>query len=168
MFGDALCSFNPIYGQGMTVAALQADGASPELRRRRFDARRFFRAAARPIGDAWDLATGSDLSLPEVPGPRPRKVRMLNAYVDRVLRAAEHDPTVARAFLRTIAMLDRPPSLLRPTIAARVARAGLRRSPAERPTNVPEGAADDVRVGVVTAGTAGRVNGAFDQHVHTN
>ena len=134
VFGDAICSFNPIYGQGMTVAALQAVALRNEVRRRRLDARRFFRAAARPVGDAWDLATGSDLSLPEVPGPRSRKVRILNAYVERLLRAAEEDPTVARAFLRTIAMLDRPPSLLRPTIAARVTRAGLA---AHRPTGGP-------------------------------
>lgn len=121
VFGDAICSFNPIYGQGMTVAALQAVALRRELQRRRFSALRFFRAAARPVGDAWDLATGSDLSLPEVPGPRTPKAKVLNAYVDRVLQAAERDATVSRAFLRTIGMLDRPPSLLRPSIALRVA-----------------------------------------------
>ena len=156
MFGDAICSFNPIYGQGMTVAALQAVALRDEVRRRRLDARRYFRAAAGPVGDAWDLATGSDLSLPEVPGPRSRKVRILNAYVERVLRVAEDDPTVARAFLRTIAMLDRPPSLLRPTIAARVARAGLRGAPSDRPPAVPAGTGSDARIGVATAGAAGR------------
>ena len=122
VFGDAICSFNPIYGQGMTVAALQADALRGELRRRRFSATRFFKAASRPVGDAWDLAIGSDLSLPEVPGPRPAKVRLLNAYVERVLATAEHDPVVSRAFLRTIGMLDRPPALMRPGIVARVAR----------------------------------------------
>ncbi len=121
VFGDAICSFNPIYGQGMTVAALQAVALQRELRRGRIDARRFFRSAARPVGDAWDLATGSDLSLPEVEGPRPAKVRFLNAYVDRVLRLAERDEQAARAFLRVIGMLDRPPALMRPGVAARVA-----------------------------------------------
>jgi 2-polyprenyl-6-methoxyphenol hydroxylase-like FAD-dependent oxidoreductase len=120
VFGDAICSFNPIYGQGMTVAALQALALRRELHRRRFDARRFFRAAARPIGDAWDLATGSDLSLPEVPGPRSAKVRFLNAYVDLLLGVAERDATVSRAFFRTIGMLDRPPALLRPAVVGRV------------------------------------------------
>jgi 2-polyprenyl-6-methoxyphenol hydroxylase-like FAD-dependent oxidoreductase len=120
VFGDAVCSFNPIYGQGMTVAALQAMALRRLLVRGRFDALRFFRAAARPIGDAWDLATGSDLSLPEVAGPRSPKVRLLNAYVGRLLEAAEEQQTVSRAFLRTIGMLDRPSALLRPSVATRV------------------------------------------------
>jgi 2-polyprenyl-6-methoxyphenol hydroxylase-like FAD-dependent oxidoreductase len=120
VFGDAICSFNPIYGQGMTVAALQAMALRRLLSRRRFSALRFFHAASRPIGDAWDLATGSDLALPEVAGPRPPKVRFLNAYVDRLLKTAEQQPTVSRAFLRTIGMLDRPSALLRPSVAARV------------------------------------------------
>jgi 2-polyprenyl-6-methoxyphenol hydroxylase-like FAD-dependent oxidoreductase len=126
VFGDALCSFNPIYGQGMTVAALQAMALQRELERGRVDARRFFRAASRPVGDAWDLATGSDLALPEVEGDRPAKVRFLNAYVDRVMRLAETDERVARAFLRVIGMLDRPSALMRPGVALRVAWAGRR------------------------------------------
>jgi 2-polyprenyl-6-methoxyphenol hydroxylase-like FAD-dependent oxidoreductase len=128
VFGDAICSFNPIYGQGMTVAALQAAALRRELRRPRFSATRFFRAAARPVGDAWDLATGSDLSLPEVAGPRPAKVKVLNAYVERVLQCAERDATVSAAFLRTIGMLERPPALLRPTIALRVLKGSRARS----------------------------------------
>lgn len=129
VFGDAICSFNPRYGQGMTVAALQAVALRRELHRRRFDARRFFRAAARPIGDAWDLATGSDLSLPQVPGERPAKVRFFNAYVGRLLEAAEQDAALSRAFLRTIGMLDRPTALLRPSVAVRVVRHAVTRRP---------------------------------------
>jgi 2-polyprenyl-6-methoxyphenol hydroxylase-like FAD-dependent oxidoreductase len=122
VFGDALCSFNPIYGQGMTVAALQAMALRRELRRDRFDARRFYRSAARPLGDAWDLATGSDLSLPEVPGRRTVKVKVLNAYIERVLTTAERDIAVSGAFLRVLGMLDRPSALMRPAVAARVLR----------------------------------------------
>ena len=146
VFGDAICSFNPIYGQGMTVAALQAMALRRELERRRFEATRFFRTAARPVGDAWDLATGSDLSLPEVAGHRSVKVRVLNAYVDRVLRAAEGDATVSRAFLRTIGMLDRPPALLRPAIALRVARRGFHPAPtAPAPVDARRAAQVDAR-----------------------
>ncbi len=123
----------------MTVAALQALTLRRELRRRRFEPRRFLRAAARPIGDAWDLATGSDLSLPEVPGPRPAKVRFLNAYVDLLLGAAERDEAVSRAFFRTIGMLDRPPALLRPPVAARVLGHALAGRSA--PTSLRPGAA---------------------------
>src|SRR6201998_1969855 len=93
--GDAICSFNPIYAQGMTVAALEAlalrdclsDGTT-EL------SRRFFRAAAEPIRQAWQLAAGGDLALPEIDGAQSLPKRMFNAYVDRIMTAAEYD-TVA-------------------------------------------------------------------------
>lgn len=105
----------------MSVSALQAVALHDELTRGRLDARRFFRRAARPIADAWDLATGADLALPEVPGDRPLRVRVLNAYVGRVQRTAERNEAVSRAFLRVIGMLDRPASLMRPSVMFRVA-----------------------------------------------
>ena len=40
-------------------------------------ARRFFRAAAKVIDAPWQLAVGSDLALPNVPGPRPLPVRIV-------------------------------------------------------------------------------------------
>ncbi|MEU5844361.1 2-polyprenyl-6-methoxyphenol hydroxylase-like oxidoreductase [Rhodococcus sp. NPDC047139] len=126
--GDAICSFNPLYGQGMTVAALEANALRQCLRHGDDDlARRFFRAAAKPIGAAWQLAVGADLALPEVEGPRPLPTRLGNAYVDRVLAAAETDAVVVDRFLRVSSLMDPPRFLFHPALVRRVCADGLRR-----------------------------------------
>jgi len=108
VFGDALCSSNPAYALGMSVAALQAVALQGSLARGDRDlARRFFRAAAKPIDMAWQLTVGSDLALPQVQGPRPLPARVVNAYVNQVLIAAERDRVVAERFLRVAARLRR-------------------------------------------------------------
>jgi flavin-dependent dehydrogenase len=119
--GDALCSTNPSYALGMSTAALQAAVLRHSLTRGDHDlARRFFRAASKPIDRAWRLTIGSDLNLPTVRSTRPLSVRVINAYVDRVLTTAEHDPTVAEQFRRVAALQHPPTRLLRPSIARRV------------------------------------------------
>ncbi|GIJ43670.1 FAD-binding monooxygenase [Virgisporangium aliadipatigenens] len=111
-FGDALCSFNPIYGQGMTVAAVESLALRDCVRRDgTVVPQRFYARAAKVIDIPWDIAVGGDLAFPAVEGPRTVRVRVLNAYLRRVLRATETDPAVTRAFLRTI-NLTRPPSRL--------------------------------------------------------
>lgn len=141
---DALCSFNPIYGQGMTVAALEA-----LLLRRLLDdgtdglARRFFRGAARLIDAPWSIAVGTDLRFPEVAGRRSAKVRFVNEYVHRLHVAAAADPVLGAAFLRVINLIDPPTRLLAPAVVLRVLRGSLgRRRAAIRPGAVadPEGA----------------------------
>lgn len=125
--GDAFCSFNPIYGQGMTVAAIESMILRDCLSRGGVDLpRRFFKAAAKRIRTAWQTAVGSDLALPEIDGPRPVSMRVTNAYLDRVLSAAETDTVVAQEFLRVMGMVEPPSRLMRPSFVARVLRAGSR------------------------------------------
>ena len=127
VFGDAICCFNPIYGQGMTVASIEAMVLRDCLRRgARNLPRRFFRAAAKKVRVAWQTAVGSDLALPEVVGRRPLLMRVTNAYLDRVMTAAEIDPVVVQQFLRVTGMIDSPARLLRPSIMFRVATAAHR------------------------------------------
>ncbi|HTY32847.1 nuclear transport factor 2 family protein [Mycobacterium sp.] len=128
VIGDAVCSFNPIYGQGMTVAAIEATVLRDCLHTGDRDLpRRFFREAAKTVRVAWQTAAGSDLALPEVMGRRTMLMRISNAFLERVLTAAEVDPVVAGQFMRVTAMVDPPTSLFRPSILRRVARAGGRR-----------------------------------------
>ncbi len=130
VIGDAVCSFNPIYGQGMTVAALEAQVLRDCLRAGTDRlARRFFKEISKPSGVAWQLATGGDLALPIVPGPRPLLVRVLNTYVDRVQAAAEQNPAVATTFMRVTSLLDPPSRLLAPTTVVKVVAARRHRGP---------------------------------------
>ena len=75
--GDAICSVNPIYGQGMTLAALEVATLRECLRGGGSDLpRRYFRASAKPIGVAWQMVAGSDLTFPGVAGRRSRLMRV--------------------------------------------------------------------------------------------
>ncbi|MCM0677798.1 squalene monooxygenase [Micromonospora phytophila] len=120
---DALCSFNPVYGQGMTVAALEALLLRRLLRRRPdWPARRFFRGAARLIDGPWSISVGTDLRFPEVTGRRSPRVRLVNAYVGRLHAAATRDPALGAAFLRVLNLVDPPTRLLAPPVLTRVLR----------------------------------------------
>ncbi|GAA1073626.1 FAD-dependent oxidoreductase [Nocardiopsis metallicus] len=121
--GDALCTFNPVYGQGMTMAAVQARVLGEQLAGgNAFSPRSYFRAASRALEPAWSIAVGGDLAFPEVPGRRTPLVRFVNAYLDRLRYAAHHDPRLAEAFLRVIGLVDPPERLLTPGVALRVIR----------------------------------------------
>ncbi|OAN32632.1 FAD-dependent oxidoreductase [Mycolicibacterium iranicum] len=121
--GDAVCSFNPIYGQGMTVASIEAMVLRDCLQHGGHNVhRRFHRAAARTVRIAWRTAVGSDLALPEVEGRRTYTSKVTNAYIERVLQAAESDPWVLEQFLLVTGMLEPPSRLLRPAMMRRVAR----------------------------------------------
>jgi 2-polyprenyl-6-methoxyphenol hydroxylase-like FAD-dependent oxidoreductase len=124
VFGDAICSFNPIYGQGTTIAAVEAEILRDCLSRGTRDlAPRFYRQSAKTIRTAWQTAVGSDLALPQVPGHRSFPMRLTNACIGRVLRATEADPVVAAQFLRVVWMLDSARALLRPPIVLRIGKA---------------------------------------------
>ena len=123
--GDALCSFNPVYGQGMTVAAGEGQLLRTLLAGDRDQLwRRFFRGAGRLIDVPWSIAVGTDLRFPQVDGPRSVRVRFVNAYLHRLHAAARTDPVLGTAFVRVLNLLDRPERLLRPGIALRVLRGG--------------------------------------------
>lgn len=129
--GDAICSFNPIYGQGITVAALEslALGRVLSAGRGRGLARRWYRAASATVNEAWTLSVGGDLRFPGVEGSRPPGTALVNAYLSRFYAAATVDTALGAAFLRVANMLDPPARLLAPRNVARVLRSAPRARP---------------------------------------
>jgi 2-polyprenyl-6-methoxyphenol hydroxylase-like FAD-dependent oxidoreductase len=127
VFGDAICSFNPVYGQGMTVAAQEAVTLRDVLRAGSDNlAARFFKAAAKIVDIPWDIAVGNDLRHPRVEGARPVMLRFINWYVGKLHQAARNDATLALAFLKVANLMNPPPALLSPTTAWRVWRGNRR------------------------------------------
>jgi len=121
--GDSLCCFNPAYGQGMTTAAMTArwlrtclEPGLPGL------TRRYFAGARRIIDVPWAITVGNDLRFPEVEGPRTVRIRVLNAYLARLHRAATADPVVGETFLKVANFLAPPQSLVAPRMLWRVWR----------------------------------------------
>lgn len=126
VLGDAVCSFNPLYGQGMTSAALQAAELDALLRERqgRLDGigRDFFARAAKVIDIPWQLAVGEDFRFPQTEGRKAPGTDLINAYVAHVHRASHDDEEVCRAFLYVMNLIKPPTSLFHPRILWRVLR----------------------------------------------
>ena len=124
VMGDAVASFNPIYGQGMTTSALQASALDISLRERSGDlndlARRFFKRAAKVIDIPWLAAAGEDFRYPQVEGVRPPGIKLINWYGARLQLATQRDPEVYRAFLYVMNLMRPPTSLFHPRIVGRV------------------------------------------------
>jgi 2-polyprenyl-6-methoxyphenol hydroxylase-like FAD-dependent oxidoreductase len=128
VMGDAACAFNPIYGQGMTVAAISALALDRCLREDRDDLeRRFQRQVARSGAGAWLVATGEDLRYRETEAaPTRLSTRLINAYVDHVVAAANVDRRVCASLLDVLALTSAPTSLFSPAVLARVTANRLR------------------------------------------
>jgi 2-polyprenyl-6-methoxyphenol hydroxylase-like FAD-dependent oxidoreductase len=126
VFGDAICSFNPIYGQGMTSAALQAKVLDDALAKSNGHlAKHFFRNAGKVIDNPWSVAVGGDLKMPETIGPRSRAVDFINWYLTKLHKTAHTDATATHAFLRVAQLIDPPPAIFAPKIAFRVLKHSL-------------------------------------------
>jgi 2-polyprenyl-6-methoxyphenol hydroxylase-like FAD-dependent oxidoreductase len=133
VMGDALASFNPVYGQGMSVAAMEAAALDNCLARGKVRlAERFFKQAAKIIDIPWETAVGNDLRFPEVEGPRNGMVRFINWYISKLHHAARQDTTVSVAFLKVVNLVEPPPSVMKPGIMWRVLRNNLGSRAGER------------------------------------
>ena len=99
VLGDAICSFNPVYGQGMTVAVMEAIELDRGLRERsRKLAQSFFARAAKIVDAPWSMAAGNDLRMPDVPGKRTLVGHFLHWYLAKLNMAARYDMNAVMAF----------------------------------------------------------------------
>jgi 2-polyprenyl-6-methoxyphenol hydroxylase-like FAD-dependent oxidoreductase len=139
--GDAICSFNPLYGQGMTVATLEAIELGRRLDRHgRASARmagEFYKAAGKIIDTPWQMSTGSDFMYPETVGPRPAGTGLLNRYVRQVMLASHVSPEVHSVILDVQHLLAPPAAIMRPGTMVRTLRAARRSPVHEQPAPRP-------------------------------
>jgi 2-polyprenyl-6-methoxyphenol hydroxylase-like FAD-dependent oxidoreductase len=110
--GDALCSFNPVYGQGMTVAALEAEVLDTYFRHHshvdihapgfaRSMHKRFFKLTRVP----WLLATSEDLRYAQTEGKRMFGLPLLHWYIGRFFALTAVDPFICQCFYELLTMV---------------------------------------------------------------
>lgn len=125
--GDAICSFNPIWGQGMSVAALEVVALSQMLRERASDgveltglAAAFYAEAARIIAPAWQLSVVPDFAFQTTRGERPPGMKGAGGFARAMAKLAWQEPAV-RALLNDVFHLVQPLEALRaPEFVAKV------------------------------------------------
>ena len=119
LLGDAVCAFNPVYGQGMTTAALGAMTLRQCLREGNL--RRFQKRLAKVNTTPWMLATNEDYRYRETVGGTPTLMtRFMHLYMDHVIQLATHSVPVRRVLLRAFNMLVPPSALFHPKVLFRV------------------------------------------------
>ena len=120
--GDAIASFNPIYGQGMSVAALEAVQLYHTLATEGLQrvGPRFFTRITQIVDSAWDLAISADHQFPQTVGPKPRGTDIVNKYVARLQRKAQTDSKVFDVFMQVQGMEVPPSALMHPRVLWRV------------------------------------------------
>jgi 2-polyprenyl-6-methoxyphenol hydroxylase-like FAD-dependent oxidoreductase len=125
--GDGVCAFNPVYGQGMTNAALGALELDRLLRERSSDdlgglARDFQRRLAKVNAGCWMLATSEDHRYHGAEGGSPGLTsRVMHWYMDQVIRLSTESIPVRRLFLEVQQMLKPPTAMFGPRMIAQVA-----------------------------------------------
>jgi 2-polyprenyl-6-methoxyphenol hydroxylase-like FAD-dependent oxidoreductase len=136
VIGDALCSFNPIYGQGMTIAALQALALREYLAEVNTDEQpqRFFSAAANHIGPTWAANRVRDNPPSTLDRQRGLSAKLADWTMNQLLEAARNDIAFTEVVMRVNNLVDPPARLRDRTLIARTIAAYLWRRVTRRIT----------------------------------
>lgn len=121
VLGDAVATYNPVYGQGMSVAALGALALSRRLREADVTAPGFARgvqrAAAKSVTAAYTMSTSQDQWFPEVVGKAPTLAdRLLSRYMGRMARVATTSYSVSAAMCAVITLQEDASRLVHPKL----------------------------------------------------
>lgn len=140
LLGDAVCSFNPVYGQGMSSATLQAEALGRTLdRAEALDddfVRAFYRRVAKVVGPIWQMSTGADFAFPATTGPKPPGTDLINRHMARVLAATQISEEICQRFIEVTTLLRPARDLLTPAMMLKV-RQALRGARPAQPQEVP-------------------------------
>ncbi len=121
--GDSVVSFNPTYGQGMTMTSLQARELQRLLAERDGDlSANFRRAVAKNTFPVWHMNAIGDHILHGASGKRPPWYRPVGNLFDQFLGAAETEPVLGEWFLRRFSLLDSLWMVPSPRLVARTVR----------------------------------------------
>jgi flavin-dependent dehydrogenase len=139
--GDAYCAFNPVYGQGITVAACQAllirDALMRDQRaagRGPLPTRRLQRRIGATADLAWSAATTEDLRHPSSSGTSSPMQQLVGRWSAQLGRLAAHgDRGAYLAFARVYHLMAAPTMLFHPGVIFSACRAAVRGMPEENP-----------------------------------
>ncbi len=133
VMGDAACAFNPIYGQGMTVGAIEAVALGKLLseyagQSSQGMAKAFQAQLAKEIETPWLMATGEDLRYPgTVGGKTGWRDRLVQKYIEQFINIMPLHPEIADHFMQVMNLLKPPTTLFQPTIVFKVISSMLSR-----------------------------------------
>lgn len=118
VIGDAVASFNPIYGQGMSVAALEALQLHHELAQGGITdlPMRFFDQIEDIVDIPWSITVGGDFEFSQTDGPKPRGTDLINRYLARLVRTAHSDGRMREPLVRVFFLEQPPTRLFRPGV----------------------------------------------------
>ncbi|MGH7434531.1 MAG: NAD(P)/FAD-dependent oxidoreductase [Polyangiaceae bacterium] len=129
--GDAVCAFNPVYGQGMSTAAVCACLLEETLRSVGPSPRGLppahFAAQAEFLKSVWALASGADFVWPTTVGRRPRGGALFRPYLHLLGESLHCDPELMRRVIGVFHLVEHPRKAAAPATVGAVIGSTIRR-----------------------------------------
>ncbi len=149
VMGDAFCSFDPVFGQGMSVSAKEALFLDQQLSREKQSAtvnlagfpQRFHKGLNSVVATAWLLSTSEDFRYPKTEGKKPLGsigLAVLHWYTGHIFSLSATDKQVYATFVRVMNLLVGPLPLFHPAIVFKVLRRTVQQATRRQPARTAE------------------------------